>query len=140
MVYDDGPCRRPAIADLGEWLSHRRLGRRTAGQCECEKRPETGCRADFHSGTRPDHRSAVPQHSHCGNRSSIEEVTNWESGGRIIVMNPRPLVLLSPYRPPTSYPVSLSDGEAAGWLNGYFALWHPAVLRGSLRPPDVASS
>jgi hypothetical protein len=55
-------------------------------------------------------------------------------------MNPRPLVLLSPYRPPTSYPVSLSDGEAAGWLNGYFALWHPAVLRGSLRPPDVASS
>lgn len=55
-------------------------------------------------------------------------------------MNPRPLVLLSPYRPPTSYPVSLSDGEAAAWLNGYFALWHPAVLRGSLRPPDVASS
>jgi hypothetical protein len=67
-------------------------------------------------------------------------VTIRDSGGKIVVMNPRPLVLLSPFRPPTSYPVSLSDGEAAAWLNGYFALWHPAVVRGSLRPPDVASS
>lgn len=61
-------------------------------------------------------------------------------GGKIAVMNPRPLVLLSPFRPPTSYPVSLSDGEAAAWLNGYFALWHPAILREADNPPVIASS
>lgn len=48
--------------------------------------------------------------------------------------------LLSPYRPPTSYPVSLNPDEAAAWLSGYFALWHPAVLAGITRPPAAASS
>jgi hypothetical protein len=48
--------------------------------------------------------------------------------------------LLSPYRPPTSYPVSLNADEAAAWLNGYAALWHPAVLRGASRPPQPSSS
>ena len=48
--------------------------------------------------------------------------------------------LLSPYRPPTSYPVSLNPDEAAAWLSGYFALWHPAVLAGITRPPSAASS
>ena len=55
-------------------------------------------------------------------------------------MTRRPLYLLSPYRPPTSYPVTLADGEAAAWLNGYFALWHPAVLRLAAGPPEAASS
>lgn len=48
--------------------------------------------------------------------------------------------LLSPYRPPTSYPVSLNPDEAAAWLSGYFALWHPAVLVRIGRPPVVSSS
>lgn len=48
--------------------------------------------------------------------------------------------LLSPYRPPTSYPISLASGEAAAWLNGWAALWHPAVLQQSPRPPQAASS
>ncbi|OWK45034.1 hypothetical protein [Fimbriiglobus ruber] len=48
--------------------------------------------------------------------------------------------LLSPYRPPTSYPVSLSADETAAWLNGYFALWHPAVLARIGRVPAAASS
>lgn len=48
--------------------------------------------------------------------------------------------LLSPYRPPTSYPVSLNPDEAASWLAGYFALWHPAVLVRIGRPPTAASS
>src|SRR5579885_1209189 len=54
-------------------------------------------------------------------------------------MNPAEAHLLSPYRPPTSYPVSLNPDEAAAWLCGYFALWHPAVLARVGRPP-VASS
>jgi hypothetical protein len=54
-------------------------------------------------------------------------------------MNPREAVLLSPYRPPTSYPVSLNPDEAEAWLNGYFALWHPAVLAAVGRPPQTAS-
>ena len=52
----------------------------------------------------------------------------------------RQLILLSPYRPPTSYPVSLSAEEAAAWLNGYAALWHPLALRGALLPPLPASA
>ena len=48
--------------------------------------------------------------------------------------------LLSPYRPPTSYPVSLNPDEAAAWLAGYFALWHPAVLAVVGRPPAASSS
>src|SRR4029077_11396429 len=30
--------------------------------------------------------------------------------------------------------------EAASWLAGYFALWHPAVLATIARPPVVSSS
>jgi len=48
--------------------------------------------------------------------------------------------LLSPYRPPTSYPVSLNPEEASAWLNGYFALWHPAALIGQTRTPQASSS
>ncbi len=55
-------------------------------------------------------------------------------------MNPREAVLLSPYRPPTSYPVSLNPAEAEAWLLGYFALWHPAVLSVVGRPPQAAST
>ena len=46
--------------------------------------------------------------------------------------------LLSAYRPPTSYPVALDPAEAAAWLNGYFALWHPAVLARVGRPPRLS--
>ena len=53
---------------------------------------------------------------------------------------PRDAFLLSPYRPPTSYPVSLNPDEAAAWLAGYFALWHPAVLGQLAHPPQAASS
>ncbi len=55
-------------------------------------------------------------------------------------MTPREAVLLSPYRPPTSYPVSLNPTEAEAWLNGYFALWHPAVLSQVSRPPHAEST
>ena len=55
-------------------------------------------------------------------------------------MNSREAVLLSPYRPPTSYPVSLNPDEAEAWLNGHFALWHPAVLAAVGRPPRAAST
>ena len=48
--------------------------------------------------------------------------------------------LLSPYRPPTSYPVSLDVAEASAWLQGYFALWHPAVLARIDAPPRAASA
>lgn len=55
-------------------------------------------------------------------------------------MNQRQLFLLSPYRPPTSYPVSLSAAEAAAWLNAWAALWHPFALIGAAYPPTAASA
>jgi hypothetical protein len=55
-------------------------------------------------------------------------------------MTARQLFLLSPYRPPTSYPVSLSAEESAAWLHGYLALWHPAALAGAVLPPAAASA
>ncbi len=55
-------------------------------------------------------------------------------------MTPADAYLLSPYRPPTSYPVSLDPDEAAAWLAGYFSLWHPAVLARVGRPPRPASA
>jgi hypothetical protein len=54
-------------------------------------------------------------------------------------MSDRHAFLLSPYRPPTSYPVTLNPGETAAWLNGYAALWHPAVLKRIAGPPQPAS-
>ena len=54
-------------------------------------------------------------------------------------MNPREAHLLSPYRPPTSYPVSLNPDEAEAWLQGYFTLWHPAALLGRTRTPQASS-
>lgn len=54
-------------------------------------------------------------------------------------MSDRNAFLLSPYRPPTSYPVTLNANETAAWLNGYAALWHPAVLRRISGPPQPAS-
>ena len=55
-------------------------------------------------------------------------------------MADRTLFLLSPYRPPTSYPVTLTDDEASAWMNGYAAIWHPAVLRNAIAPPVAASA
>ncbi len=55
-------------------------------------------------------------------------------------MTARQIFLLSPYRPPTSYPVTLNADETAAWLNGHAALWHPAVLQNAIRPPLPASS
>lgn len=55
-------------------------------------------------------------------------------------MTERQLFLLSPYRPPTSYPVSLSSEDASAWLNAYAALWHPVVLKDALMPPMAASA
>jgi hypothetical protein len=55
-------------------------------------------------------------------------------------MPARGLFLLSPYRPPTSYPVSLSASEAAAWLNAYAALWHPAALERAEALPQPASA
>ena len=55
-------------------------------------------------------------------------------------MNPPEAVLLSPYRPPTSYAVNLNPEEAEAWLNGAFALWHPAVLALVGRAPVCAST
>src|SRR5436853_7205201 len=43
-------------------------------------------------------------------------------------MNTHELVLLSPYRYPAQYAMTMSDEDMASWLNGYTALWHPALL------------
>lgn len=55
-------------------------------------------------------------------------------------MTDRQLHLLSPYRLPTSYPLQLTGDEAAAWLNGYAALWHPAALAGAAQPPQPSNT
>lgn len=45
------------------------------------------------------------------------------------------LVLLSPYRYPAQYAMTLSDEDMASWLNGFTALWHPALLWQAKGPP-----
>ncbi|MGL4422333.1 MAG: hypothetical protein ACRCZF_16805, partial [Gemmataceae bacterium] len=55
-------------------------------------------------------------------------------------MPERSLVLLSPYRPPTSYPVTLSPDETTAWLNAYFLMWDPALLATAPGLPEIASA
>ena len=47
------------------------------------------------------------------------------------------LVLLSPYTYPGPYPLTLADEDMAAWLNGYTAMWHPALLWQASEPPRV---
>ena len=54
-------------------------------------------------------------------------------------MNPRHLILLSPYRLPTETTLYLGDEEVAAFLNGYSVLWHPAALAGADGLPRVAT-
>jgi hypothetical protein len=53
-------------------------------------------------------------------------------------MNPRHLILLSPYRLPTESTLYLGDEEVAAFLNGYSVLWHPAALAGAEGLPRIA--
>ena len=50
---------------------------------------------------------------------------------------PHELILLSPYKLPGQYPLTLAEDEMASWLNGYSALWHPSVLWNATQPPSM---
>ena len=52
----------------------------------------------------------------------------------------RELYLLNPYRLPTHHTLMLAPEDAAVLLNGYLSLWHPAALRGAVKPPEIASA
>ncbi len=52
-------------------------------------------------------------------------------------MNPRELLLLSPYTYPAHSSMTLADEDMATWMNAYTALWHPAALWGASGPPRV---
>jgi hypothetical protein len=54
-------------------------------------------------------------------------------------MNPRHLILLSPYRLPTESTLYLGDEEVSAFLNGYSVLWHPAALAGAEALPRIAT-
>src|SRR5688500_10929392 len=54
-------------------------------------------------------------------------------------MTSRELFLLSPYQVPSHNPLMLGGDDVAAFLNGYAALWHPALIRGADGPPRVAS-
>lgn len=54
-------------------------------------------------------------------------------------MNQHETILLSPYRFPGQYALSLADDDMAAWLNAYTALWHPAALWETKGPPRVES-
>ena len=50
-------------------------------------------------------------------------------------MKTHELILLSPYKFPAQYAMTLSDEDMAAWLNGFTALWHPAVMWQASAPP-----
>lgn len=50
-------------------------------------------------------------------------------------MGPHELVLLSPYRYPGQNSLILGNEDMASWLNGYTALWHPALIWNAKGPP-----
>lgn len=54
-------------------------------------------------------------------------------------MIPRELILLSPYRLPAKNSLMLGNEDVAAFLNGYSALWHPALAHGALGPPRLGS-
>ncbi len=54
-------------------------------------------------------------------------------------MNERKLILLTPYPLPGQHPLTLAAEDMACWLNGYSALWHPALLWGAAGPPVVSA-
>src|SRR5437870_6907629 len=54
-------------------------------------------------------------------------------------MSQRELVLLSPYTVPAENPLLLGSEDVAAFMNGYSALWYPAVLQAAGAPPRIAS-
>jgi hypothetical protein len=52
-------------------------------------------------------------------------------------MEPRQLILLSPYRYPGQTPLVLAEDDLACWLNAYTLLWHPALLWQAAGPPSI---
>jgi hypothetical protein len=54
-------------------------------------------------------------------------------------MNPRELILLSPYRLPAQNASMLSNDDTGAFLHAYTALWHPAVLRHAIGAPKISS-
>jgi hypothetical protein len=54
-------------------------------------------------------------------------------------MNPRELILLSPYRVPAKDALMLANDDVSALLHAYTALWHPAALQGASGPPKIGS-
>jgi hypothetical protein len=54
-------------------------------------------------------------------------------------MNPHELILLSPYRVPGQSSLMIGNEDVGAFLNGYTALWHPAVALGAAAAPRVGS-
>src|SRR5882672_10523087 len=54
-------------------------------------------------------------------------------------MNPRELLVLTPYRIPAHNSLMLANEDIAPLLHAYSALWHPAALHGAANPPKIAS-
>ncbi len=51
----------------------------------------------------------------------------------------RELILLTPFRLPTQSALYLGNEDVACFLNGYTALWHPALLLHAAGPPRIGS-
>ncbi|HEY1860996.1 MAG TPA: hypothetical protein VGG61_11605, partial [Gemmataceae bacterium] len=54
-------------------------------------------------------------------------------------MNPRELIVLTPYRIPAHHALMLSNEDIAPLLHAYSALWHPAALHGGAAVPKIGS-
>jgi hypothetical protein len=54
-------------------------------------------------------------------------------------MNPRELIVLSPYRLPAQNASMLSNDDTGAFLQAYTAVWHPAALRDASGPPKICS-
>src|SRR5438477_8674383 len=51
----------------------------------------------------------------------------------------RELILLTPFRVPAQSALYLGNEDVACFLNGYIALWHPALLLLAGSPPRISS-
>src|SRR5713101_8015749 len=56
-----------------------------------------------------------------------------------LAMNPRELIVLTPYRIPAHHALMLSNEDIAPLQLAYSSLWHPAALHGAAAAPKIGS-
>src|SRR4051812_49026013 len=79
--------------------------------------------------------SVMPPEEHDPSQAGSEQPDSGEEARRA----PRELILLTPFRVPAQSALYLGNEDVACFLNGYVALWHPALLILAGGPPRISS-